>query len=360
MKMKVLPRYISKEFIKLCILCLFIFVSLYLMIDFVQKIDNFMEANVSKGVITRYFLMKTPFIITQMIPVATLISIIILFCVMKKNNEILAIKACGLDILKLSQSIIILSFFVSLLSFIFSELIVPYTSTRSHEIWDIEVKKQDPNRFYGSDQIWYKADNSIYWIKHFDFDKKIMQKPTFYFFDEGFQLIRRIQGEKGIWRNHAWEIEDVIVHEAQPDGSYNLTKLDNLFLEIPETPDTFIRKIKKPEDMSYLQLKKYSNRVRNEGYDNTRYRVDMNIKLAVPFICLALALFGIPIALNLKIGGIPLAIFLGIVLSFLYMVVMSFSRSLGLSGILPPSLSAWIANVIFFLFGFYFILNMER
>lgn len=358
--MNQLSRYISKEFIKLCILCLFIFVSLYLMIDFIQKIDNFIEADASKNIILRYFLLKIPYITTQMIPIASLISIIIIFCVMKKNNEITALKACGIDLLKFSQTIIILSLFVSVISFLFSEFIVPFTSTRSNEIWDIEVEKQDPNRFYGSDQIWYKSGNSIYWIKHFDFDKKVMQEPTFYFFDENFRLIKRIDGKRGIWNKNVWKIEDVIVHELQADGSYNLTRFDHLFLEIPETPDTFVRKIKKPEDMSFLQLKRYSERVRNEGYDNTRYRVDMDIKLALPFISFVLALFGIPIALDLKIGGIPLAISLGIGLSFLYMVVMSFSRSLGLSGVFPPFLSAWIANISFILFGVYFMLNMKR
>lgn len=358
--MNVLPKYISKEFIKLCILCMVVFVSLYLMIDFVQKIDNFIDANATKEIIIEYFLLKIPFIMTQMIPIATLISIIIIFSVMKKNNEMTALKACGIDILRFSQSIIILSLFVSLLSFLFSECIVPYTSTRSNEIWDIEVDKQDPNRFYGSDQIWYRSDHSIYWIKHFDFEKKIMQKPIFYFFDEGFRLIKRIDGDRGVWMNGVWEIENVLVHERQMDGGYELTKFDNLFLEIPETPDTFVRKIKKPEEMNFLQLKRYSDRVQREGYDNTRYRVDMNIKIALPFICLALALFGIPIALDLKVGGIPLAISIGVGLSFLYMVVMSFSRYLGLSGILPPFLSAWIANVSFMLFGVYFMLNMKR
>lgn len=359
-KMNVLPKYISKEFIKLCIICMIIFVSLYLMIDFVQKIDNFIDANASKDIIIGYFLLKTPFIITQMIPVATLISVIILFSVMKRNNEIMALKACGIDILRLSQTVIILALFVSILSFLFSEFFVPYTSTRSNEIWDIEVEKQDPNRFYGSDQIWYRSDHSIYWIKHFDFEKKIMQKPTFYFFDEGFRLIKRIEGDRGVWVNSVWKIEKVLVHELQKDGGYELTKYNDLFLEIPETPDTFVRKIKKPEEMSFLQLKRYSERVQREGYDNTRYRVDMDTKLALPFICLALALFGIPIALDLKVGGIPLAISLGVGLSFLYMVIMSFSRYLGLSGILPPVLSAWIANAGFMLFGVYLILNMER
>ena len=358
--MRVLQKYIAKELIKLLILCLLIFLSIFLIIDFIQKIDNFIDADVSRTMIFTYFFYETPFIMVQMMPVATLISVIILLCIMKKNNEIMALKANGLNMLRLFQSIIILSLCICVINLLFSELIVPYTSSRSNEIWDIEVEKQDPSLFYGTDQIWYKSSDAIYWIRYFDARTKIMRNPTFYFFSKDFHLIKKIDGKKGIWKDRAWIIEEGIIQKARGDGSYELKKFDDLLLKIPETPDTFVRRIKQPEDMSYLQLKKYSDRVRNEGYDNTRYLVDLNMKLAFPLISLVLTLLGIPIALKLKRGGIPLAVSLGVGLCFLYVVVMSFSRSFGLSGILPPVLAAWTANLLFILFGIYLMMNVDR
>jgi lipopolysaccharide export system permease protein len=70
-------------------------------------------------------------------------------------------------------------------------------------------------------------------------------------------------------------------------------------------------------------------------------------------------LIGIPIALGMKKGGTPLAVSLGIAACFLYLVVFGFTRSLGLSGALPPILSAWFANVAFFFFGSYLIMRVE-
>ncbi|MBW1887254.1 MAG: LPS export ABC transporter permease LptG [Deltaproteobacteria bacterium] len=358
--MSILSRYLCREFFKLLILCQIIFLSIYLIIDFLQKIDNLIEANVSKSVMFSYFFYKTPYIMVQMAPVATLISVIIMFCLMKKNNEIMAMKSCGLDILKISQIIIVLSLLVGLTVFLFSEIIVPYASSRSNDIWSIEVNKQDPTRFYGSNQIWYKGSDSIYWIKNFDSEKGIMENPTFYFFDKAFRLIKRIDGRRGIWQDGIWKIEEGIMQEAQDDKVYKLSKFDELYLEIPETPETFVRDVKLPEDMSYRELKRYSKRIRQEGYDNTRYLVDMNLKIAFPFISFIMVLVGIPIALGLKKGGIPLAVSVGIGGCFLYMITLSFSRSLGLSGIFPPALSAWAANLIFFFFGLYLMMNIER
>lgn len=358
--MKVLQKYIFREFMGLFILCLFIFFLLFLVIDFVQRIDNFVEAGVSKGVVFSFFLYKTPYIIGEMIPVATLLAIIILLCIMKKNNEIMAMKACGIDILKPSLYIITISLLVSIFSFLLSELIVPYASSKSNEIWDVEVDKQDPTRFYGGNQIWYKTSNAIYWIRHFDGVKKIMQNPTFYFFDRDFHLVKRIEGKRGIWEDGVWKIEEGIIQEAQKDGDYEIKKFEDLFLEIAETPDTFIRRIIEPEDMSYQQLKRYAETIGNEGYNNTEYLVDLNLKLAFPLICLVMAFIGIPVALELKIGGTPLAVSVGVSLCFLYMVIMGVSRSLGILGILPPLLSAWTTNLIFILFGIHLMMNLER
>ena len=111
--------------------------------------------------------------------------------------------------------------------------------------------------------------------------------------------------------------------------------------------------------MSYWQLKRYAERIRLEGYDATEYLVDMNIKLALPFINIVMVFIGIPIALGLKKGGTPLAVSLGIGVCFLYLANFGISRSLGLSGLLPPVLSAWSANVIFFFLGAYLMIRLE-
>jgi lipopolysaccharide export system permease protein len=357
--MKVLSKYVVGEFFKLLVFCEAIFLFLYLMIDFLQKIDNFIEAHVAKGTMFLYFLYKAPFIGVQMLAPATLIAVIILFTSMKKRNEVTAVKACGLSTFSLSQKIVVTSFFLGIAVFLFGETIVPYTSYRSNKIWNIDVEKQDPGLFYGSHQIWYKGANCIYWIRHFNFKKKRMQRPTFYFFDKDFKLTKKIDGERGIWEDGQWQIENGVIQQREADGSYELKRFDSRLLDIEESPEAFVKGEKKPEEMSYWQLKRYAANVKEEGYDNTRYLVDMNIKTALPFVCVVLALIGIPIALGMKRGGTPLAISVGMAVCFGYILILGFSRSLGLSGVLPPLLSAWLANLVFLLLGIYLTIHVR-
>ena len=357
--MGILAKYLCKEFFKLTAICLTVFVSLYLIIDFLQKIDNALEAHASFAVLAAFFFYKLPHITIQMIPVAVLISVIIMFSLMKKHNEITALKACGISITKISLPVILASTGLAVSVFLLSELVVPYCSSKSISIWNKDIKKRDQKRFYGHNHIWYKGHNSIYWIRHFDKKKMIMEDPTFYFFDNSFRLTKRIQGRSAIWTGKKWRIKKAVVQELIKGGCYELNRSKQLDITLPESPEAFLTTEKKPEEMSYWQLAHYAEKIQLEGYNATRYLVDMNIKLAYPVISIIMAFLGISISLGLKRGGTPLAVSVGIASCFLYLVTIGFARALGLSGVLPPCFSAWIANFIFFLFGVYLMMCLE-
>ncbi len=197
--MRILTKYFYREFFRLFLVCHILFLAIYLSIDFIQKIDNFIEANAPKTAMLAYFFYKIPFVVVQMVPVAVLISVIVMFSLMKKNNEIVALKASGVSIFRMSFPVLLASLGIAVAVFILSELIVPYTSSKSQGIWNREVKKRDQKRFYGRGHIWYRGENAIYWIRHFDGKQKIMEGPTFYFFDESFHLTKRVQGRRAIW-----------------------------------------------------------------------------------------------------------------------------------------------------------------
>ena len=187
-----------------------------------------------------------------------------------------------------------------------------------------------------------------------------MDTAIFYFFDNNFRLAKRIDARKVVWVNGRWRAEEGVIQRAESGEKYAVERFDHLVLNIPELPETFMKVEKSPEEMSYWQLERYANKVRLEGYDNTRYLVDMFVKTAFPWAILMMAVLGIPISLAKLSRRLPLALTAGIGIVFLYMVVFGLSRSLGLSGVLPPLLSAWLANLIFFFIGIYWMIHVEK
>ncbi len=358
---KILTRYMIREFSKILVICLSVFTAVYVIIDFLQKIDNFIEAGASRSVMASYFFYKTPYIVEQLLPSATLISVIVLLSIMRKNREITAMKACGLNLAAVFRSLVAVALLLSAGGFLFSEIVVRNAIEKSEDIWTYEVEKRDPGKYYyGYDQIWYRGEDRIYWIWSFDAESRVMDHPTFYFFDEAFRLRRKVGGHKAIWDHGTWVIHQGYEQVRQADGDYHMRRFDALRMDLPETPETFVRPVKLPEEMGYWELKRYASKVKLEGYDNTQYVVDMHIKLAYPFIILIMMLIGIPVPLIPKRVRTPLAVSFGMGIGFVYMLTFGFSRSLGLSGALPPVLSAWFANLVFLLFGLYLLSLVER
>ncbi len=357
--MRILPKYLLREFVKLLGVCLTVFVAIYLVVDFLQRVDDFMEARVLSAEMFLYFLYKVPFILVHMSPVAALISVIILFSGMQRSNEITALKASGVSVLRFSAPLIAASLVMAAAVFVFSELVVPYASSQSQSIWLKEVKKRDPKRFYGKNHIWYKGERAIYWIRHFDGQTLTMLDPTFYFMDEAFRLAMKVRGERARWNGKTWSVEQGSMQAAEAGGEYTFRTFEELDLELPETPETFTRTVRRPEEMGYWELRRFAERIREEGYDATPYRVDTHIKLAFPIINFIMVLVGIPIALTRRRGGTPLSVSIGVCVCFLYLLALGVARSFGLSGTLPPPLAAWFANLLFLFIGIQLMMRVE-
>jgi len=357
--MGILTRYLCKEFFKLLVLCQSFFVFLYLIIDFTQKVDNFMEANASSYAMWLFFIYKVPLIAIQMAPVAALISVIILFSLMKKNNEITALKASGISVFSLSLPVLFASMVLSIAVFLFSELAVPYACTKSNDIWQSEVKKRDQKRFYNRSDIWYRGTDAIYWIRHFDGEQMIMETPSFYFFDDSFHLIKRVDARRTVWTGDRWKAEEGLILKTGDGDVFTLERFRELDLTLPEDPETFLRTVKSPEEMSYWELKRYAEKTATEGYDKTRYLVDLNGKLAFSLLSFVMVLVGIPAALGLKKGGVPLAVSLGVAACFVYYLIHGLARSLGFAGVLPPVFSAWLTSLAFLFLGIYLMMRLE-
>ncbi len=355
-----MSRYLVKELFKFLILCLLVFTMIYLFVIFVGGIDNFLESKVSGRLVLLYYVYHLPYIVYLMLPPSALIAVIVMYSLMKKNNEISALMASGISLFRISRPVVAASCFLALFTFLLSETVVPYTISKANRIWRIQVGKEKPNLFYGHYQVWYHGDHSIIWIKQYDGSKKIMKDPTFYFFDQAFHLVKRVQAHEGAWINGLWKIRDGIIQEREENSEYKITAFKAIDLDLPETPEAFMREQKGSEEMGYWELGRFAQRVESEGYDATRYFVDLDLKIAFPFMVVIIVLMGMAIAMTLGKGRIALSVSIGIAALFVYILLLGISRSLGYAGILPPLLSAWLANGLFFFLAMYWMARAEQ
>jgi lipopolysaccharide export system permease protein len=107
-------------------------------------------------------------------------------------------------------------------------------------------------------------------------------------------------------------------------------------------------------ELSVRGLSEAIELLKAEGYYPVRQTVDLHFKFSRPFITLVMIFVGLPIGFWREKGGsVAMGLIPGLVLSFLYLVALELSRSVGYAGLLPPFLAAWLPNGFFLLLGLY-------
>ena len=85
--MKVVTRYLAREFARMTAVCLGGFLLLYMVIDFVERSDEFFRNRAAPGEILRYYLFSSPDIFLQVSPVAVLLAVLITVSLRARTNE---------------------------------------------------------------------------------------------------------------------------------------------------------------------------------------------------------------------------------------------------------------------------------
>jgi len=347
--MTILDRYITKEFLRLFVFILAIFTSLFLIVEFFERIRMFLSNNALLYQIISYFFFMIPMMISQTIPASVLLASLLTFSSLSRNSEITAMKSNGISLYRISMPVLIASALICIVAFLNSELVTPYSNQRADHIVYVEVQKREPLGTFKQNQLWFKGINGIYNFRMFDLKTNILQGITINYLDKNFKLTMRIDADKAEWKNDQWVFYNLLITRFTGEEFPSLEWVSSKIIDLPEKPSDFHMVQQETEKMGYAELRKYVKKIQAEGYDATRYLVDMHGKVAFALVSTILAVIGISFSLmkTERSGGIMQSIGIGIIIGFSYWIVHAFAMSLGRSGTIPPIISAWFANIIF-------------
>lgn len=362
----ILYRYVIHQILRYAAVILVIVVGIYLVVDFFERIDNFIEAGLPVSRTLVYLAYKIPTIIAQILPVALLLAVMVTLGLMGKHNEVVALKSGGISYHRLVRPLVGVGVLFSLLLFITAEVFVPVTAAKSNAIWWEEVKQRSAV-LSREKNIWLKDDQRIAHIKFYDRDAGTAHGITVYVFDEAFRMVRRIDAATAVYEpSYArgighWQLFELMEQVLDPaSGQYRVSSEDGpLGFSLGITPENLETVVKKSEEMSLPELRAYIRRIESEGYDATRYRVDLYAKTAFPFVCVILSLVSAGIAGRRNVrDGLPVGITYGIGIAFLYWIFYSFCISIGYGGMIPPAVAAWTANFLFLCLAVFVLMSV--
>ena len=202
--MRLLDKYIIKEYLRFFVITSVSFIALYLIVDFFEKIRMFLSNSASLTQIASYFLFSIPMIISLILPAAVLLATLMTFSSLSKFSEIIAMKANGISLYRMSMPVLIFAAIVAVSLFYFSEIITPSSIQKAEHIVIAEVQKQKTLGFFKQNEIWYRGENAIYNFKMFDVTKDTLRGIVINYINPDFTLKKRIEAQSAEWKNGQW------------------------------------------------------------------------------------------------------------------------------------------------------------
>lgn len=359
--MTILQKYVLKHFIRCYFLCLGGLISVFLIVDFFERVDEFLKRDAPILQILQYYFLKIPFVTFFMGPQAVMLATVIALATLARNNEFTAMKACGIGVTGITMPIIGCSVAIALLILANHQFVTPFTTTKMNYIFSVEVRGKKTYHKIPQENIWFRSSSGTIWnIKRYKPKKNLLRNVSLFFTENNQIIEKRIDAEEAEWTGKEWLFKAGYLRTFNEQG---------LLISEPFEERTFKTKLKpkdlnkyrvKPDELSLTEMYKDIEDHAAQGKDMTQKRVDMHHKISYPFISIVLALLAIPLSLrSSRHGGVLFCVWVNLLVGFGFSFFYAMGVSLGHGGVLGPLLAAWGPNILFTAVGFYLILTLD-
>jgi lipopolysaccharide export system permease protein len=356
----ILEKYVAREFLKLMGLSLLTFVSLFIIVDFFEKIDRLVRAQLGATELFVYLILKLPFAIGQVLPAAVLLGVMLTFGLMSRSHETMAIRTSGVDILSLIRPTVIYSGAVALLLLALNLYLIPWSQSELNLFWQTQVDKRPPRNLHTMEHFWYKGDQAIYNIVMFRKDNQTMEGVKIYLFDRQFNLVQVVAAARAQWQGDHWRFYQGYIQNFDGTGTITGDKFQERDLVLTEQPQDFAELEKKVTEMDMYELYRYVERLERDGYKSTPYRVDLYSRFSLSVTPLILVFMGLGLALRHEQIHITSMVAGGLGLMFGYWLFFGFCASFGQAGNLPPLLAVITPHLAFGILDFMLLRQVAR
>jgi lipopolysaccharide export system permease protein len=356
----ILENYVAREFLKLMGLSLLTFVSLFIVVDFFEKIDRLVRAQLGAAELFVYLVLKLPTAVGQVLPAAVLLGVMLTFGLMSRSRETMAIRTSGLDILSFIRPIVMYSGAVALLLLTLNLYLIPWSQSQLNLFWQTQVDKKPPRNLHTMEHFWYKGDQAIYNIVMFRKDNQTMEGVKIYLFDRQFQLVQVVAAARAQWQGDHWRFYQGYIQNFDATGAITAEKFQERDLVLTEQPQDFAELEKKVAEMDVYELYRYVERLERDGYKSTPYRVDLYSRFSLSVTPLILVILGLGLALRHEQIHITSMVAGGLGLMFGYWLFFGFCASFGQAGDLPPLLAVITPHLAFGVLDFILLRQVAR
>ncbi|MFZ2906822.1 MAG: LptF/LptG family permease [Cyclobacteriaceae bacterium] len=358
--MKLLDRYILRQFLSTYIFVVMLLLAVITVIDITEKTDKYAKANLGFIQVLQYYADFLPWIGGLITPITVFIAAVFITARMAGHTEVVAMLSCGMSFRRLLLPYFVGSLLIASVSFWLNGWIIP-NSNKSRLAFELEYLKPKTSSSQRNIHI-QVAPNTILYLQSYNNISDKGYSFTLEKFDQG-RLIEKLTAKriewdttKSKWTLHDWNVTNIeAIFERPGNKRDSLVKLNNattqntpLDTALNLDPKEFDNDFRKYDGLTLTELNGYIKTLKSRGSAGiAQYEVEKYSRYASPFSIFILTFMGVIVSARKSRGGTGSQIALGFALSFIFILFFMMFRTFAEAGSMPPQISVWIPTITF-------------
>lgn len=356
--MKILDKYILKQFFVTYIFVVIILLLVVSVIDYSEKSDDFLTVPINE-IIFDYYVNFLLFVANLITPIIVFIATVFITARFASRTELIAILSGGVSFRRIMLPYLVGATVIASATFALNAWVIPLANKTKIKFEIAYVK--NPFRF-NERNIHFKLDSNIY--AYMQSYNNSVQKGYKFTLErvERFKIVEKMSAESIEWDTlqKKWHIPTYRIHYFEGENE-NIEKGKNIDTLLNLYPKDFENTHRLYETLTTKELNAYIDEQVERGNSNIGlFVIEKYQRLASPFAIIILTILGVVVSSRKSRQGTGFQIALGFILSFAFLILVIVGRSVGQSGTIDPNLAVWLPNLIFSIITAYLYFKVPK
>ena len=341
-----LDWYIIRKFLGTFFFSIVLILSIAIVFDLTEKLDNFFEHQVPlREIIVDYYIPFIPYYMNMFSSLFIFISVIFFTSKLAGNSEIIAMQAAGMSYHRLMVPYAFSAVVLFVLNFVMSGWVIPQSSSRMLDFTDKYIERFTKEN---ARNIQMEVEpGTILYIESFQRRSKIGYRCSVEYF-EGKQLVSRVTADRIYYDSLQYWHLDQYTKRTFNDMVETLEGGNRLDIEMPIYPEELFITAQEAQQMTNPELREYMDRQRQRGAGNVKaFEVEYHKRWASPLGAFIMTLLGVTLSSRKVRGGMGKNLGVGIVLTAIYILFSTVSTTFSVKNVMSPFMAAWLPNLVF-------------
>ncbi|MBW1810270.1 MAG: LptF/LptG family permease [Deltaproteobacteria bacterium] len=341
-------RMLLRLLLRSLLVSLGVLLVLTLVMDFFESARHLLSGKGTVFDVVLFSLCRVPDLLVLLLPIALVVSTCVTFAVLGRDLELRALAAAGIGPQKIVRPLLGVAAATVISTILIAEFLVPPALNQIEKLMTEKFGRFDSTWQFFRNHHWYQGQaGRIFQVTGKSSDGEQIRLATALTLNEDFHIIRRTDVRKATWQGDHWVGGRVTLREFENGEMRSLQRHKNFRLDWSESPERFEDLRGRPKQKTFRELFRTVEQMEQRGFLACEYRLEINNRVAFPFLSFCLVLFAFPwiyVPARRRSLAAALTEALGLVFGAYFLVSMATSIVSG--GLLAAWVGAWAPSIL--------------